>query len=495
MNQDQDRIFKDILYAIKNKKLIILSGPHGTGKTILIHNVIEHLPASVSPVVISGAQLETTGLIREVAQALGVHRMDNLLELHEIENALTKLDRQQKHLVLIVDDAHLLPDRDLREIGLFRMVEQNDQQLLSILLVGQGSRPFKVDHQPGGDNSKHHSLKFRMPSLNEADTINYIDYRLQQVGSSFNACFEPDTRDLIFEISAGVPLRINQVCGQALQLGMEAKLKKVNRRILEKMRHGEPPDLQFTHDNKGLSKPIVSLILGVMIILGALASFNGVLGHWWQQNFAKIGAVAPTCQDNPVKGLNQEKAPAKTTKNPVRQKILSPRIVAENLNTKNITGSQGPEIDRRSAAPKSEVEETESITQRVVRPQENLTKIVAEHYQEYEPIGYAAVILANPDITNENLITPGEVLYLPVINYRDEEIRLPDNLFYSPYRIYYSAINLQKDVAWLTAKKVRYLVRQTRQLNGIMVHRVYLGGYETRNDLQQAKRQVHMASK
>ena len=496
MNQDYEKLFNDIIHVIiKEKKLIIISGARGTGKTSLINHLIDHLPTSVLPVVISSTRLETAGIMREVAQALRIPLTDHFLELHEFENTLKELDRQQKHIVLIVDDAHLLSDRDLREIGLFRMVEKHDQQLVSILLVGQGSRHFQVDHQQGRDNSNHHSLKFRMPCLNESDTINYIDHRLQQVGSSFNSCFESDTRDVIFEVSAGVPFRINQVCDQALQSGMKAKLKKVNRRILEKMRHGEPQGLQFTQDNKGLSKPVVSLILGVMIIIGALASFNGVLGNWWEQNFSKIGAVAPTCKDDQVKEINREKAPAKATKNPVTKKILSPPIAAENVNTKNRTVSQEPEIDSRSAADESKAEEAESITQRVVRPHENLTNIVAEHYQEYEPIGYEAVILANPDIQNENLITPGQVLYLPVINYSEEEIQLQDNLFYSPYGLYYSVITLQKDVERLTAKKVRYLVRRTRQPDGIMVHRVYVGGYETRNDLQEAKRQVHMASK
>jgi general secretion pathway protein A len=546
MNQDYESLFTTILHTIiEKRKLIILSGARGTGKTILIHHLVDNLPPSLLPVIISSSKLETTGIMKEVAQKLRISLTDNFLELHELENTLKELDSHQKHIVLIVDDAQVLSDRDLGEIGLIHLIEKNEQQLVAVLLVGQGSRHFQVDHQTGMNNAHCNSLKFRMPSLNESETINYIDHRLRQVGSSFDACFEPDTRDLIFHLAAGVPSRINQVCDQALQSAMGAKFKKVNRALLEKMRPGEPPGLQFTRENKGLGKPLVALILGVIIIVGALASFNGVLGNWWQHSFAKKDAVALKYKDHQVKEINQEKVSAKGIQNPVTKKILPPPIVSANVNIKHATVSptpeidsqdqqvketskaavpaaatenpvkkeplpppiepeninnnsmlsKKPEIDRGNEAQESEAEKAESITQRVVRPHENLTNIVAEHYQEYEPLGYQAVILANPDIMNENLITPGQVLYLPVIDYRDEEIQLQDNLFYTPYGLYYSEISMQKDLVRLTNRKIKYLVRRTRQLDGIMAYRIYLGGYETQKALQEAKRQIQMESK
>src|SRR4030042_1729082 len=84
MNQDYEKLFNNIIHVIlEEKKLIIISGARGTGKTGLINNLIKHFPSSVLPVVISGAKLATAGIMREIAQALRIPLTGHFIEFHE----------------------------------------------------------------------------------------------------------------------------------------------------------------------------------------------------------------------------------------------------------------------------------------------------------------------------------------------------------------------------------------------------------------------------
>ena len=79
---------------------------------------------------------------------------------------------------------------------------------------------------------------------------------------------------------------------------------------------------------------------------------------------------------------------------------------------------------------------------------------------------------------------------MPEINFDNQTIRLENNLFYAIYGTYRSSESLKEDTTWLAKKKVRFVVRNTRDSRGIMEHRVFLGGYPTAEGLEKAFRDV-----
>jgi hypothetical protein len=126
----------------------------------------------------------------------------------------------------------------------------------------------------------------------------------------------------------------------------------------------------------------------------------------------------------------------------------------------------------------------------VVRSNESLAKIVTEYYRDYEQIGLEAVILANPDISDANYITPGQILSLPEINHATGEIKLPDESLYALYGIYTSSASLSRDLAWLATRGIRYEVREIRGPKDVMLNHVFLGGYQESRELQEARKRV-----
>lgn len=123
----------------------------------------------------------------------------------------------------------------------------------------------------------------------------------------------------------------------------------------------------------------------------------------------------------------------------------------------------------------------------VVQKGDSLGKIITQYYPGQEKLGLEATILANPEISREDVIYPRQALNLPRINISAQVVQLQDQQFYALYGSYYSAASWEGDKPWLEKHRVRFLVRKTREFTGRVIHRVFLGGYETESDLKEAQ--------
>ena len=127
-----------------------------------------------------------------------------------------------------------------------------------------------------------------------------------------------------------------------------------------------------------------------------------------------------------------------------------------------------------------------AFEQLVTRGGETLTRIASKHYPKDPRFGIVAIILQNPNITNEDSIKAGEVLHLPKINFENRTIQLEDNLWYALYDCYTSPESAKKIAFWFTTKKIKFLVRDIKNGGGNTIKRIFIGGYATEEELTQA---------
>jgi hypothetical protein len=138
-----------------------------------------------------------------------------------------------------------------------------------------------------------------------------------------------------------------------------------------------------------------------------------------------------------------------------------------------------------------QAEKSESATYMVTAADNNLSRIAAKHYPFNRKLGFAAIILANPEITSENLIFPGQNLYLPKMD-DIGVIILKDNRYYFLYNRYGDISKMNKAVSNLKERQCRFLVRKTGQPDIGEVYRIFLGGYEKEEDLKVAIKMAEM---
>ncbi len=242
-------------------------------------------------------------------------------------------------------------------------------------------------------------------------------------------------------------------------------------------------------------KSLTLVIAGLVILaLSCFISYQGLGGKAVQRISLRFLQLLPI-GSNPQDGLVMS-GPKNFPEGelfPDRANLPKPEEHKEAPSVLPDGGKSPPANIPFGVAPSPEQESLASATrsfQIEIKRGESLARIIAQHYPENEQISLVAIILANPEIYKDDFIYSGQVLKLPKLDSTDKTIQLEDNLFYILYGRYYSDTDLKRDTLWLNKKKVRFLVRTTKDSKSRNVNRVILGGYATKEDLEKALQSI-----
>lgn len=213
-------------YLVEHRKGAgLLVGDTGAGKTYLLQVLAEQLSETHGPFVhLMFPQLPPSEFLAFLAVELGADptvidrggaRLD--ITLREIENLLLTYGEQGRHPVIMVDEAHLIDDPHVfQTLRLLLNFQQQKPTEFSLILAGHRELLVKVRRIAPLDERL--SVKCLLRALTEDETRSYLDTRLDVAGAR-KRVFEPGAVHAIFELSGGVPRRINRICDLALLVG------------------------------------------------------------------------------------------------------------------------------------------------------------------------------------------------------------------------------------------------------------------------------------
>ena len=359
--EDHREVLAALTYFVKERKgLALVCGDVGNGKTMLINSFLARLPNSVQPILISNPLVSYLDLLNYIAGSLGItDKKENALELlGQIKEALIAGREQGKDVVLIVDEAHLFPDANLEQVRLLSNIEIPESKLLQILLVGQNELSHNLNRPEMRQLRQRINISRFLSPLTPAEMVAYIDYRLQRVGSNFQACFEPNCEKVLYQLTAGVPRRINQLCDNALLNCMADALKKVNRRVLEKANEALFTDVILTPQDRSSYAKVSWKNQKLLIPLAACAAFlvfglilgrTGFWGHISKPTTNHLELAQPSSPKLPLApSLPPEKAPvpaglAKGTEVPQEKPDTETRTMAPELKVSGLPPGPVPQ--------------------------------------------------------------------------------------------------------------------------------------------------------
>ncbi len=212
-----------LYYGVRwHKGFVVVTGEVGTGKTLLLRCLLRLLKESkdVAYAYVFNGRLSPEEFLQYVLAdfglpASGKNKSELLLDLSRF-----LVDRGSKKLstVLIVDEAHLLSEELLEEIRLLSNLETTDDKLLQIVLVGQPELDEKLDSVSLRQLKQRIALRAQLAPLNENETRDYIEKRLQISGANLQDApiFPAETASAVYQHSQGLPRLINTICENAL---------------------------------------------------------------------------------------------------------------------------------------------------------------------------------------------------------------------------------------------------------------------------------------
>jgi len=215
-------------YALhRGEGFVMVTGRPGTGKTTLIGDLVNELVNSnVVCSRLTSTQLEAEDLLRLVVLDFGLNgSSDNkAMLLHKLEQYLQRLHHEGRRPVLIIDEAQDLSASALEELRLLTNLQQNNQPLLQIFLVGQEELRDLVLSPTLEQLHQRIVAACHLKPLDEATTRDYVLHRLKHVGWRGDPVLDEALFPYIHKYSLGIPRMINLICSRLLLHGMVEEL-------------------------------------------------------------------------------------------------------------------------------------------------------------------------------------------------------------------------------------------------------------------------------
>ena len=215
-----------LLYVVREGKGAgLLSGIFGCGKTLIGRTLLKELDKDeYRTAFISNPYLSYEELLMYIVYNLGgkdlpERKTDVLVNviLERLGEILENNMRDGKKTVIIIDEAHVIKDRQVwEELRLILNYQAENKFLLTLLILGQPELKELIDSNK--QFSQRIAVKCHLENLNEEETKKYVLHRLSVSGRT-EPVFTDEALKAIFEKSGGIPRRVNNICDLALFAG------------------------------------------------------------------------------------------------------------------------------------------------------------------------------------------------------------------------------------------------------------------------------------
>jgi general secretion pathway protein A len=226
--------FRDMMLAVEfQASLGLVTGPSGTGKTLLTQLLLHHFdePRHRAILVLVTPGLSKTGLLREILSELnlalpvGNARVQDLVKA--LSNHIIELHQQGRRLVIIIDECHLLSADCLHIVRTISNIEIPEQKLVTCLLFGESRLETRLAH-PSYDSLRNRIyLRSQLRPLNSDEAGQYLKYRLMTAGR-LTDLFTESALKALREHSGGICRSLNKLAMLTLLEGADRQASMID---------------------------------------------------------------------------------------------------------------------------------------------------------------------------------------------------------------------------------------------------------------------------
>jgi general secretion pathway protein A len=287
---------------------IVITGDIGTGKTTLVQTLLADLDPKVTIVAnMVTTQLKEDDLLTLVAFQFGLrpNGPSKAVLLRDLEQFFLHRTRENKRVLLIVDEAQNLPPQSVEELRMLSNFQYQGKPLVQVFLLGQ--EEFRATLLSEGFEQLRQRViaTYHLNPLDSEETRTYIEHRLKLVGWNANPTFTDEAFERIFAFTQGVPRRINNLCDRTLLYAFLEELHQIDGEVVRQVADeignefigadlDKPKTTNAAQSTETTVQPLESMArmmfdkANVQQRLGSLERAVDTLGHGLKDELAEI---------------------------------------------------------------------------------------------------------------------------------------------------------------------------------------------------------------
>ena len=310
---DRGATLEGLLYAILHDEGIVkVSGEIGSGKTTLCRVLMERLPQEVETVFLANPSYSRAEILLAIAEELGRPAAANppASVLRDLQTQLIELYASGRRVVVMIDEAHAMPEDTLEQVRLLSNLESSRHKLLQIVLFGQPELDEALNKPSMRQLKDRITHSFRTRPLTADEAGSYVAFRMRAAGYKGRDVFTPAAISAIARASSGLTRRINVLCDKSLLAAFAANTLAVTPREVR----AAIADSDFAPVPGRGPRDSRVLAAAALLVAGAIAGAGAF--YWLARESAVPGASTPAA--SPQAPATAVAPPAQTAAAPVQ---------------------------------------------------------------------------------------------------------------------------------------------------------------------------------
>lgn len=243
---------------------IKVTGEVGTGKTLICRKLLNELGDDYIVAYLPNPYLNPNEMRAAIAAELGLDaQVDQHLLTTALNEKLIALYAENKRVVLLIDEAQMLPLESLEALRLISNLETESSKLMQVVLFGQP----ELDERLAQDNLRQLrqriTFSYQLRALEKQETASYVEHRLNVSGYRGAPLFDSSALKQLHLGSGGIPRLINVLAHKALMLSFGKNERKITAKLVRLAI--EDTESAIMPKKRGLK--ILSFVLLVELIL------------------------------------------------------------------------------------------------------------------------------------------------------------------------------------------------------------------------------------
>ncbi|ELX08232.1 general secretion pathway protein A [Janthinobacterium sp. HH01] len=225
-----------LVAARSGEGFIKITGEVGTGKTLLCRKFMATLGPGFVTAYIPNPYLEPRTLMLALADELELP-LQRDVDQHQLLKSLTlrlmDLAREDKQVVMCLDEAQAIPLESLEALRLLTNLETEKRKLLQIVLFGQPELNQHLQANSIRQLAQRITFHYHLGPLTRDDLEYYLAHRLRVAGYAGSRLFSRSAIGRLFKASGGIPRLVNIMANKSLMLCYGEGKQQVTRRHVD----------------------------------------------------------------------------------------------------------------------------------------------------------------------------------------------------------------------------------------------------------------------